>query len=72
MAADGFQGAILEILLPIVTQMLAGDWYQREAAVFALGNIAGGCSEAMYEHLPSLMPFLLQSLGDQHVSHMKF
>lgn len=68
-AAESFEGALLEILLPQLTQMLGqDDWFQREAAVYALGNVATGCSEAMSEHLPSLIPFLLQSLGDQHVS----
>lgn len=69
MAAEGFEGAILEILLPIVNQMLnSGDWAQREAAVYALGSVAQGCGSAMYEHLQSLIPFLLQSLSDTHVS----
>jgi transportin-1 len=68
-AAESFEGALLEILLPQVTQMLSqGDWYQREAAIFALGNVAIGCLEAMHDHLPSLVPFLLDSLRDQHVS----
>lgn len=68
LASEGFEGAILEILLPIVNQMLnSGDWAQREAAVHALGSVAQGCGEAMYEHLHSLIPFLLQSLSDTHV-----
>lgn len=68
MAAEGFEGALLEILLPNVNQMLSsGDWFQREAAVHALGSVAQGCGTAMYEHLHSLIPFLLQNLSDQHV-----
>lgn len=68
-AAEGFEGAILEILLPQVNQMLnSGDWAQREAAVHALGSVAMGCGASMHEHLPSLIPFLLQSLSDPHVS----
>ena len=68
-AAESFEGALLDILLPQLTQMLSrGNWYQKEAAIFALGNVAGGCIESMYEHLPSLLPFLLQSLEDEHVS----
>lgn len=69
LAAEGFEGALLEILLPNVNQMLnSGDWAQREAAVHALGSVAQGCGSAMYEHLHSLIPFLLQSLSDPHVS----
>lgn len=68
-AAEGFEGALLEILLPNVNQMLSsGDWFQREAAVHALGSVAQGCGEAMNEHLHSLIPFLLQSLSDPNVS----
>ena len=71
-AAESFEGALLDILLPQLTQMLSqGNWYQKEAAIFALGNVAGGCIESMYEHLPSLLPFLLQSLEDEHVSHCR-
>lgn len=46
-AAETFEAALLDILLPHVTQMLSsGDWYQREAAIFALGNVAlGECAE---------------------------
>lgn len=67
-AAESFEGALLGILLPRLTQMLSqSDWFQREAAVYALGNVATGCLDAMSEHLPSLVPFLLQSLRDQHV-----
>lgn len=68
-SAEVFEGALLEILLPRVTQMLnAGDWFQREAAIHALGSVAGGCGTALSEHLSSLIPFLLQSLNDTHVS----
>lgn len=71
-AAEGFEGALLEILLPLVTQMLGGqDWFQREAAVHALGNVARGCSHAMYEHLVTLVPFLLQSLADTNVREQR-
>ena len=68
-AAEGFEGALLEILLPAVNEMLSSrDWYQREAAIHALGSVAQGCGEAMNEHLQSLIPFLLQSLSDVNVS----
>lgn len=67
-SAETFEGALLEILLPQVTQMLANsEWYTREAAILALGTVARGCGTAMDEHLPSLIPFLLQSLKDPHV-----
>lgn len=72
-AAEGFEGALLEILLPNVNQMLSsGDWFQREAAVHALGSVAQGCGEAMNEHLHSLIPFLLQSLSDPNVSILRW
>lgn len=69
-AADAFEGALLEILLPNVNQMLSsGDWYHREAAIHALGSVAQGCGDAMNDHLQSLIPFLLQSLNDANVSN---
>lgn len=46
-AAETFEGALLEILLPEVTRMLSqGDWFQREAAIHALGNVATGESRS--------------------------
>ena len=42
-SAEMFETALLEILLPNITEMLSGgNWYQREAALYALGNVAVG------------------------------
>lgn len=70
--AEAFEGALLEVLLPQLQPMLdsSQDWLQREAAICALGYVAFGCIGSMDDQLPSLVPFLLESLNDPHVSDL--
>jgi len=47
-------------LLPRLSTLLASsDWRDTEAGILALGAIAEGCSDALEEHLPVLIPLLL-------------
>ena len=37
----------------------------RESGILVLGAISDGCSHGMAEHLPKIVPFLIQSLADK-------
>lgn len=63
--ACNFQHELLEILLPYLKDRLfSQDWLQRESGVLALGAIAEGCIAGIQPHLPTLIPFLVNSLSD--------
>ncbi|PWN39074.1 ARM repeat-containing protein [Ceraceosorus guamensis] len=58
-----FGNELLQILLPYLKERLfSDDWLQREAGILALGAIAEGCIAGIHEHLPQLVPFLINSL----------
>jgi transportin-1 len=63
------QDAVLPYLLKTVEGMLneAQNWRVKECAILALGAVAEGCS-GIREHLPKLVPFLMNFVKDQHVS----
>ncbi|KAN0062736.1 hypothetical protein ACQY0O_004931 [Thecaphora frezii] len=64
MALD-FGDELLEILLPYLKERLfSQDWLQRESGILALGAIAEGCIAGITPHLPTLVPFLINSLKD--------
>jgi transportin-1 len=64
--ATHFGGPVFEITLPWLTENLQHkDWVNREAAVLALGAIGPGCLDAIAQHLPNLVPYLLTLLGDE-------
>ncbi|RKP06775.1 Transportin-PC [Thamnocephalis sphaerospora] len=65
--ATVFESDILESLLPLLKEKLYNqDWKERESGILALGAVADGCMDGMRPHLPTLVPFLLQSLGDSN------
>lgn len=56
---------ILPPLLPLLQAKLSdGRWEVRESAILALGAVADGCMEHMADHLPQLVPWLIQTLAD--------
>lgn len=59
---------VLSLLLPLLQDRLLNtqQWEQREAGVLALGAIADGCYDGVAPHLPTLFPYLLNSLADRH------
>lgn len=60
-----FGESLLEILLPYLKERLfSQDWLQRESGILALGAIAEGCIRGIQPHLPTLVPFLVNSLSD--------
>ncbi|PWN46719.1 ARM repeat-containing protein [Violaceomyces palustris] len=60
-----FGDELLEILLPYLKERLfSEDWLQRESGILALGAIAEGCIAGVQPHLPTLVPFLINSLKD--------
>lgn len=60
-----FGEQLLEILLPYLKERLfSPDWLQRESGILALGAIAEGCISGIQPHLPTLIPFLVNALGD--------
>lgn len=60
-----FGEQLLEILLPYLKERLfSPDWMQRESGILALGAIAEGCISGIQPHLPTLIPFLVNSLSD--------
>ncbi|GAC74411.1 nuclear transport receptor Karyopherin-beta2/Transportin [Moesziomyces antarcticus T-34] len=63
--AVNFGDELLEILLPYLKERLfSDDWLQRECGILALGAIAEGCIAGIQPHLPTLVPFLINSLKD--------
>ncbi|KAI3488842.1 hypothetical protein L1887_47041 [Cichorium endivia] len=62
--AVNFGDELLEILLPYLKERLfSDDWLQRECGILALGAIEG-CIAGIQPHLPTLVPFLINSLKD--------
>ena len=56
---------LLPVLLPLLKEVLLHEgWEVREAGVLALGAVAGGCLVGLSQHLPDLVPFLLNTLAD--------
>jgi transportin-1 len=65
--ASVFHEPVFEATLQYLTANLQSkEWANREAAVLALGAIAEGCMPAVEPHLPTLTPFLISLLGDEH------
>lgn len=56
---------LLDILLPLLKERLfSQDWKERESGILALGAIAEGCIGGVQPHLPTLIPLLVNTLGD--------
>ncbi|KAF9268451.1 transportin-PC [Marasmius fiardii PR-910] len=55
-----FSGDLLNVLLgPLKDKLWSSDWLQRESGILALG-----CIEAIEPHLPTLIPYLINTLND--------
>ncbi|KAJ3554427.1 hypothetical protein NM688_g3116 [Phlebia brevispora] len=52
------------LLEPLKNKLWSEDWLQRESAILALGAMAEGCIDAIEPHLPTLVPYLIQTLND--------
>lgn len=64
--ANVFKEEILPILLPILKETLFHEqWVIKESGILALGAIAEGCMTGMVQHLPELIPFLINCLSDK-------
>ncbi|KAH9485663.1 Transportin-1 [Psilocybe cubensis] len=60
-----FSGDLLKVLLgPLREKLWSQDWLQRESGILALGAMAEGCIEAIEPHLPTLVPYLINTLND--------
>ncbi|TEB38110.1 ARM repeat-containing protein [Coprinellus micaceus] len=60
-----FSGQLLDHLLgPLKEKLWSSDWLQRESGILALGAMAEGCIEAIEPHLPTLIPYLINTLND--------
>ncbi|EJF56854.1 ARM repeat-containing protein [Dichomitus squalens LYAD-421 SS1] len=56
---------LLNVLLePLKTKLWSDDWLQRESGILALGAMAEGCIDAIEPHLPTLVPYLINTLND--------
>jgi transportin-1 len=66
--ATAYPDEVLSLLLPRLQERLmdAGRWEQRESGVLALGAIAQGCYAGIAPHMPTLFPYLVNSLEDRH------
>jgi len=63
--ANVFMNDLLPVLLPILKETLFHDeWEIKESGILALGAIAEGCMGGMIQHLPELIPFLINCLGN--------
>lgn len=70
-ALDNFSNTYGDEILPFVFQEVekfvnAEDWVVKEAAVLAIGAVAIGSLDGIAPHLPTLIPYLVQRLQDQH------
>lgn len=64
--ANVFREDCLPIILPILKETLFhATWEVRESGILALGAIAEGCMSGMIQHLPELIPYLIQCLSDK-------
>lgn len=63
--ANVFGDSILTILLPILNETLFhSDWVVKESGILVLGAVAEGCHTGMTQHLPQLVPYLIERLQD--------
>lgn len=61
-----FPDSALENLMPYLKENVVSDeWYVREAAILAFGAISLGAIAHIDQHLPSLIPFLIDRLNDE-------
>lgn len=64
--ANVFRDDLLPILIPILKETLFHqDWDIKESGILALGAIAEGCMNGMINHLPELIPYLINCLNDK-------
>ncbi|XP_022915663.2 transportin-1 [Onthophagus taurus] len=64
--ANVFREELLPILIPILKETLFHqEWEIKESGILALGAIAEGCMSGMLNHLPELIPYLINSLNDR-------
>jgi transportin-1 len=45
----------------------SGDWLRIESAILAIGAVSDGCLMPMQEHLPQLIPFLLEQAASEQM-----
>ena len=61
-----YREEILPCVLPKLEEILFhNDWVHRESGILVLGAISDGCSSGMAEHLPKIVPYLIQRLSDK-------
>lgn len=64
--ATHYGAPVFEVTLPwLMDNLQHQDWPNREAAVLALGAIGPGCIDAIQQHLPKLVPYMITLLNDQ-------
>ncbi|KAG0237878.1 hypothetical protein BGW41_008304 [Actinomortierella wolfii] len=60
-----YGNSMLDILLPLLqTELFHAEWKHRECGILALGAVAEGCMTGIEPHLPTLIPYLIQTLKD--------
>ncbi|KAI0649978.1 armadillo-type protein [Trametes meyenii] len=60
-----FGADLLNVLLePLKAKLWSDDWLQRESGILALGAMVEGCIGAIEPHLPTLVPYLINTLND--------
>ncbi|KAI0643769.1 ARM repeat-containing protein [Trametes meyenii] len=60
-----FGADLLNVLLePLKGKLWSDDWLQRESGILALGAMAEGCIDAIEPYLPTLVPYLINTLND--------
>lgn len=66
--ATAYEAELMNILLPHLKEKLwSQDWLQRESGILTLGAMAEGCMTHLSQHLPVLIPYLIETLGDGKV-----
>ncbi|TFK64205.1 ARM repeat-containing protein [Pluteus cervinus] len=49
---------------PLKDKLWTTEWQERESGILALGAIADGCIDFVGTHLPTLIPYLINTLND--------
>lgn len=67
--ATAYEADLMNILLPHLKDKLwSSDWLQRESGILTLGAMAEGCMTHLSQHLPILIPYLIETLNDSKAS----
>lgn len=69
--STSFEAEVIHILIPLLKiELGSDDWRHRECGILALGAVAEGGMHEIAQHLPDLVPYLLNNLNDPKVNQI--